>query len=77
MDKVANPKQYIRLASAPSNLALNASRDEASTASLGNLFQHLTTLSVKNSLLVSNLSLPSFSLIPVALVLPLSTHVKS
>ena len=32
---------------APSNLALNTSRDGASTASLGNLFQCLTTLTVK------------------------------
>ena len=33
---------------APSSLALNASREGASTASLGNLFQYLTTLTVKN-----------------------------
>jgi len=32
---------------APSNLALNISRDGAYTASLGSLCQHLTTLSVK------------------------------
>ena len=32
---------------APSNLTLNASRDGAATTSLGNLFQSLTTLTVK------------------------------
>ncbi|KAK4813670.1 hypothetical protein QYF61_017637, partial [Mycteria americana] len=36
------------LLKAPSSLALNTSRDGASTASLGNLFQCLTTLRVKN-----------------------------
>uniref|UniRef100_A0A8V0YXK1 Lipoyl synthase, mitochondrial n=1 Tax=Gallus gallus TaxID=9031 RepID=A0A8V0YXK1_CHICK len=35
-----------RLPRAPSNLALNTSRDGASTASLGSLFQHLTTVLV-------------------------------
>ena len=32
-----------KLLRAPSNLALNAYREGASTASLGSLFQHLTT----------------------------------
>jgi len=35
-------------AQAPSDLALNTSRDMASITSLGSLFQHLTTPSVKN-----------------------------
>jgi len=37
-----------RLLKAPSNLALNTAREGAATASLGNLFQCLTTLRVKN-----------------------------
>ena len=37
---------------APSNLALSTSRDGASTASLGDLFQCLTTLCVKFYFLV-------------------------
>ena len=36
--------------------------DGASTASLGNLFQCVTTLCVKNFLLISNLNLPCLSL---------------
>jgi len=39
---------HTRLPRAPSNLALIISRDGASTASLDSLFQHLTTLVVKN-----------------------------
>ena len=46
------------------------------TAPLGNLFQLLTTLSVKNFPLASNLNLPSFSLKPFPLLLSLSTFVK-
>ena len=46
----------------PSSLALNASRDGASTASLGNLFRCITTLWVKNFLLISNLNLHCLSL---------------
>ena len=49
-----------RLPRATSSLALNASRDGASTASLGNLFQCVTTLWVKNFLLIANLNLPSY-----------------
>ena len=45
-------------ARATSSLALNVSRDGASTTSLGNLFQCVTTLCVKNFLLISNLNLP-------------------
>jgi len=47
-----------RLPRATSSLALNASKDGASTASLGNPFQRVTTLWVKNFLLISNLNLP-------------------
>ncbi|KAK4833105.1 LOW QUALITY PROTEIN: hypothetical protein QYF61_027771 [Mycteria americana] len=55
--------------SAPSNLTSNVSRDGASTTSLGNLFQCLTTLIVKNFFLKSSLNLPSLSLKPLLLVL--------
>ena len=41
------------------SLALNASRDGASTTSLGNLFQCVTLICVKNFLLIPNLNLPS------------------
>jgi len=67
-----------RLLKAPSNLALNTSREGASTAPLGNLFQCLTTLIVKKFFLISNLNLPSFSLKPLPLaLLSLHAHVKS
>ena len=48
----------------------------ASTASLGNLFQCVTTLCVKNFLLISNLNLPCLSLKPFPLALPLSALVQ-
>ena len=51
----------IRLPRAPFNLTLNVSRDGTATASLGSLCQFLTTLSVKNFFLPSNLILFSFS----------------
>ena len=60
----------------PSHLASNTSRDGESTASLNNIFQCLTTLCVKNFLLIFNLRLLSFSLKPFPLVLSLSDHVK-
>jgi len=50
------------LLEAPSNLALNTAREGASTASLGNLFQCLTTPILKNFFLISNLNIPSFFL---------------
>ena len=63
---------------APSNLALNTYRDEWGIHNLsGQLFQHLTTLIVKNFPLTSNLNLPSFNLKPLPLVLLLSTVIKS
>jgi len=49
--------------------ALNTSRDRASTASLDSLCQCLTTRSVRNFFLISNLNLPYFSLKPSSLVL--------
>ena len=66
-----------RVLRAPSNLALNTAREGAATASLGNLFQGLTTLMVKNLFLISNLNLPSFSSEPFPLVLSPHTLVKS
>ena len=49
----------------------------ASTTSLGNLFQCVTTLWVKNFLLISNLNLSCLSLNPFLLVLSWSTLVNS
>ena len=66
-----------RLLKAPSNLALNTSRDGASTASLGNLCQCLTNLRAKNFFLIANLNLPSSSLKPLCLILSLHGLVKS
>lgn len=60
----------------PSNLTLNASRDGASTASMGNLCQSFITFWVKSFLLTPYLNLPSFSLTPLPLVLLLSDHEK-
>jgi len=56
---------------------LNTYREGAATASLGNLCQCFTTLTVKNFFLISNLNLPSFILQPFPLVLSLHTLVKS
>ena len=66
-----------RLVRAPFSLALNASREGASTTSLGNLFQCLTTLTVQNFFLISSLNLPSSSLKLVPLVLLLHALIKS
>ena len=71
------PLYQTRLPRASSNLALNTSRDGASTTSLGSLCQHLPTFSVKSYPLISNLNLSSLSLKPFPLVLPLTTLVKS
>ena len=57
-----------RLFTAPCSLAFNASREGACTTSLGNLFQWLTTLTVKHYFLVSSPNLPSSSLKPFPLV---------
>ena len=66
-----------RLLKAPSSLALNASRKGAFTTSLGNLFQCLTTLTVKNFFLTSSLNLPFSSLKPFPLVLSLPVLIKN
>ncbi|KAK4828375.1 hypothetical protein QYF61_026113 [Mycteria americana] len=60
----------IRFLKAPSIQTLNPFSDGASITSVGNLFPYLTTLIVKKFFLMSNLNLPSFSLKPLALVLP-------
>lgn len=57
-----------RLLKVPSNPALNISRDGPFTDSLGKLSQYLTTFIVKN-FLMSNLNLPTSSLMPLPLVL--------
>ena len=74
MCRVSN--HQTRLPRATSSLALNASRYGASTASLGNLFQCVTTLCVKNFLLISNLNLPCRSLRPFPLVQSLCSVYK-
>jgi len=66
-----------RLLRAPSNLAFHTSREQAATASLGNLLQCFTTLMVKKFFLIPNLNLPSFSLESLPLVLSLHTLAKS
>ena len=73
--RIANHQS--RLPRATSSVVLNASSDGTSTTSLGNLFQCITTLWVKNFLLISNLNLPCLSLRPFPLVLSLSTLVNS
>jgi len=66
-----DPFHQPRLLPALSNLALNPAREGAATASLGNLGQGLTALTLRNFFFVSNLNLPSFSLKPLPLVLSL------
>jgi len=58
-----------RLPRAWSSLTLIVSRDHASATSLSKLFQCLTTLSVKDFFLLSNLNLSSLSLKPFPLIL--------
>ena len=58
---------------APSLKVFKARLDGA----LGSLFQHLTTLIVKNFSLISNLNLPSLNLKPFPLALLLPTLSKS
>jgi len=64
-------------AQSPPNLAWDVPRDGASTASLGNLCQGLTTLIVKNFFLIATLNLPSLSLKPLPLVLSQQALQKS
>ena len=69
--------RHIRLLRDPSSLALRVSRDWASTTSLGNLFQCLTSLTVNEIFLISNLNLPTFSLKTFPLVLSPQTMLKN
>ena len=61
---------------APSSVALNASEEGASTASLGKLFQCLTALTGRNFFLISSLNLSSSSLKPFPFVLLLPALIK-
>ena len=61
----------------PSNLTLHVSRDGASSASLSNLCQYLTTIIVKSFFLMSNLHLLSFSLKQFPFVLSQQTLLKN
>jgi len=72
-----DPFHQPRVLQAPSNLALNTAREGTATASLGNLGQGLTALTVKNFCLISYLNLHSFSLKPSPLVLLLHALVTS
>ena len=65
MCRVANHQS--RLPRATSSLALDAPSLDAFTTYLGNLFQCVTTLWVKNFFLISNLNLPCLSLKPFPL----------
>jgi len=58
-------------AQSPPSLTWNVSRDTASATFLGNLFQHLTTLTKTNFIFNQNLS--SFSLKPFPLVLSIES----
>ena len=75
MCRVANHQS--RLPRATSSLALDAPSLDAFTTYLGNLFQCITTLWVKNFLLISNLNHPCLSLGLFLLILPLSTLTNS
>jgi len=59
------------------SLTLNVSRDGTSTTSLGNLYQCLTNVAVKNLFLISSISLPSFHLKSFPLILSQQTLLKS
>jgi len=71
------PLHQPRVLRALSNLALNTAREGAATASLGNVGQGLTALTVMNFFLISHINLPSFSLKLVPFVLSLHALVKS
>jgi len=60
-----DPFHQPRVLQAPSNLALSTAREGASTTSLGNLGQGLTTLIVKNFFLIFISFLSSFILLAV------------
>jgi len=65
---------WVRLLRAPSNLALNVSRDGASTASLGNRFQCSNTPSIKNFFLTASLMASSLLLNLLLLLPPSGWH---
>ena len=75
MGRVAN--HQLGLPRIPSHLAFNASRDGGIHSFCGCLFQHLTTLRVKNFFLTSSLNLPSSCSKPFSLVLSLWDCKKS
>ena len=54
----------VRLLMAWSSLTLSVSKDRAFTTALGNLFQCLTTLTVKKLFLISSLNLPKYISLP-------------
>lgn len=58
------------------NLALNPSRDEASTTSVGDLFQSLTNLAIKIFFLITILILLFFSLELFTFALFLHRHIQ-
>jgi len=70
-----NTFHWTILIKVPSNLALSTSREQASTTFLGNLFQCLATLKVKNFFLLPNQNLPPFSLKLLPFVLSLHAFV--
>jgi len=70
--------QQIKFFKALSNLVLNTARKGAVTTALRNVFQCLSTVTVKNYFLISNLNLLlSFSLKSLPLDLSLNAVVKS
>lgn len=69
----SDPCHQTRLFKALSNLCLKTSRDLASTAFIGDVFQCLTTLTTKNSFLLSKLSCPSLRVCTLVLVLSLQS----
>lgn len=66
-----------KLLNSPLNLTLNTVMDGALTDSMGSLFQCLTSLTVKNFYLISNLNFPSFSFNSLLLVLSVQFLMKS
>ena len=64
---------YIKLLRALSSLAWNVFRDGASTITLGNLFQCLITLIIKDYFLISSPNIPSL----IVKTFPLSLSQKS
>ena len=77
---LCNEKGYLQLhqvAQSPSCLTLSVSMDGASTASLGNLCQCLTTLIIRNFFPTSSLNIPSLSLKPFPQILSQQALLRS